>query len=365
MERRHFFERFDWVFVAAVVLILIFGLVVIFSLDQGSDFIFFKKQLIAVVLGLIVFFVVNAMPSRLWYYWSYWLYAIAIILGLLVLVFGSTTRGTTGWIKFVGLGFQPVELMKIFLIFFLARYFSNSLKDIFSWKRLLISGIFSFFLIGLILLQPDLGSAMILVAVWLGLLLLSGVKKSQILILMLAGVVVFVSAWFGLLHDYQKARLLTFVNPTQDVLGSGYNVRQAIISLGSGEIFGRGLTRSFQSQLNFLPEAHTDFIWATLGESFGFVGMLVILILFVAIFYKMLHYLVVNNSIFENLTIAGIVIMFFVQMAINIGMNVGLLPVTGVPLPLVSFGGSHIIVDCLALGVAHRIMRQKSRVQTI
>jgi rod shape determining protein RodA len=212
----------------------------------------------------------------------------------------------------------------------------------------------------LVLLQPDFGSAMVLFSIWLGLVLVSGISIKHLALVGTIGALMFLLGWNFAFKPYQKARIMNFINPLQDIRNTGYNVYQSTIAVGSGGIFGKGVGYGTQSRLNFLPEYKTDFIFAAYAEEWGFVGSLLLLIFFFIIFFKLATYALVADSTFETLFTYGVLIWFFVHVVINIGMNIGIMPVTGIPLPFTSYGGSHLFAECLALGMASG-MRRYSR----
>jgi len=204
-------------------------------------------------------------------------------------------------------------------------------------------------------MQPDMGSALIFLALWIGFLLLSHIRKTQLLILFLILALLATSSWFLILKDYQKERIVTFLNPSSDSLNTGYNVIQSIIAIGSGKILGRGLGLGPQSQLNFLPEQEADFIFAVISEELGFIGSSIVLILFGLIFYRIWLLAKHSSNDFTLYLINGILIILFTQTVINIGMNIGMMPVTGLPLPWVSAGGSSLVINLLLVGILENI----------
>lgn len=346
--------------------LILMGLAAIYSValsQESADFIFVKKQLIAFTIGAIFFFGLAFSNYRFLRGYSVVLYAVGVVLMMAVLIFGTTVRGTTGWFSLFGFSFQPVELMKFFLVIVLARYFAERARRRLGWREILESGLITAAPTGLVLLQPDLGSALVLVGVWAALLLLAGVKKRHLLVIVTVFVTVFVLSWTFLFADYQKARVMTFMNPAEDPLGEGYNVTQAIIAVGSGEWFGRGLGFGSQSQLKFLPEAQTDFIFAVIAEELGFLGVMLILIAFVLLFYRLLRLARLVSDNFSSFLLLGIGSVFFFQFSVNIGMNLGLLPVTGIALPFVSYGGSSLLLMLVMMGVVQSVALRTSEVR--
>ncbi|MBI5467171.1 MAG: rod shape-determining protein RodA, partial [Candidatus Kerfeldbacteria bacterium] len=302
---------------------------------------------------------------RLEYRWLagvHWLlYGLGILSLGLVLLFGHTVNGTRGWFEILGFQLQPVEFVKIIMAVVLAKFFSDRSEHLDEWGTIGLSGLLVGVPVGLIMAQPDLGSAVILVGMWVGVLLAMPVPRRMLLTLAAAGAVVAVISWIGVLQPYQKNRLLNFVSPGRDRLGSGYNVQQAMTAVGSGQWVGRGLGLGPQSQLNFLPERHTDFIFASIAEELGLVGAVTILILFGLLFWRIYRLAQASRDNFSILFATVVAMMFFIQVAINIGMNIGLFPVTGIPLPLISYGGSSLLACLMTVGLLESLaIRQRT-----
>lgn len=344
----------DWLMFSSVFLLVCFGLAEIYSVALGrggTDLLNFKKQIILAIVGFVLLFVLAFSD----YHWlrssSIYFYGISILSLLAVLVLGKTINGTKGWFYLFGLGIQPIEFVKFALILFLARYFSSASIQANPLRHFAITGGGTFILFGLVMLQPDFGSAMLLFALWLIIIILAGPEKKYlvymfVVIFLLAG-----SAWTFYLHDYQKQRILTFLNPSFNPLNQGYNVAQAIIAVGSGGITGRGIGFGSQSQLKFLPESQTDFIFAVVSEELGFFGVILVIIFFFIFFYRCLVSLRRAKNDFSIFFILGVMSLIFIEMFINIAMNIGLLPVVGIALPFISYGGSSIIINLMLVGV--------------
>jgi rod shape determining protein RodA len=249
------------------------------------------------------------------------------------------------------LRFQPVEIAKIIMVIFLASFFAGKKNQLSIVVRTVVSIILIFLPIFLILKQPDFGSAAIILGVWIIMLLISGINKKNLFLLFAIGTLSIGSGWF-MLADYQKDRLVNFVNPERDPQGSGYNVLQSIVAVGSGGLTGKGLGHGSQSQLNFLPEKHTDFIFAVLSEELGFFGAAIIFFLYGVIFYRLRCIAMGARDNFGYLLVSGIMAMIFMQFLVNVGMNIGMMPVTGVPLPLLSYGGSSLVSILASIGIA-------------
>jgi len=355
-------RNFDWWLFAFILILIIFGILIIYSVGMNSETVGstrFYKQIIFAVVGLIILFIISCIDYRLFNNYAYILYGIGIIL-LIAVLFSSPIRGTTGWFNIGFLSFQPVEIAKIFLVIFLARFFSLQAFSMDKIKNIILSGIFTAIYVILVLIQPDLGSALIFIGLWIAFLLLSNVNKKQLLILFLILAIIAVSSWFVILKDYQKERILTFIDPGQDSLKTGYNVLQSIIAVGSGKLYGRGLGLGPQSQLNFLPEQEADFIFAVICEELGFFGALLIIILFTLIFYRIWSIAKNAQDDFTSYLAYGILIIIFIQTMINIGMNIGLMPITGLSLPWISAGGSSLIVNLLLVGLLESMYQHEN-----
>ena len=288
--------------------------------------------------------------------YSYWFYLFALGLLFAVLFVGETIRGTKGWFALPGFQFQPVELTKIFLILVLARFFAYRAYEIKRFQTIILSSVLFAPSFLLVMFQPDLGSAIVLFMIWLGMVLVSGIKKKHLAIIGVILLVVFILAWFFGFKDYQKARIATFLNPASDSLGIGYNVIQSTIAIGSGQIFGRGISLGSQSQLNFLPEAHTDFIFSSLAEALGFLGASLVLFLYGFLFFRVVRKIKSIKGDFAVFLVVGILIYFISQIVLNIAMNMSIAPVVGLPLPLLSYGGSSLVVSMIMLGIISQVL---------
>jgi rod shape determining protein RodA len=257
--------------------------------------------------------------------------------------------------------------MKLGLIIVLAKYFSRRHIEIANIRHIIVSGVYTIIPFVLVLLQPDFGSAMVLISIWFGLVLVSGISKVHLFSVLGIGLIIFLLGWQFIFKPYQKARIMNFVYPLADIRGSGYNAYQSTIAVGSGGLYGKGVGYGTQSRLNFLPEYRTDFIFAAFAEEWGFIGAVILLSFFGIILYKLALYALVADSTFEALFSYGVLIWIFVHMVINIGMNIGIMPVTGIPLPFMSYGGSHLLAECLALGMCagmRRYAREGHKYQT-
>ena len=350
-----FVRKFDWLLFLPALLLGAVGLVAIYSTDLAEEginfFVNFKKQAILLSLGILAVFVISIFNYRQLRGAKNFLFLFGAALLLGVLIFGEKLRGTTGWFVAGPVSFQPVEIAKIFLVVFLADYFSREGRNIFTFADILKSLVAVLIFIVLVLRQPDLGSAIILFAIWLGMLLASRVRKKHILILAISLIVGCILAWFFILAAYQKERIKVFLNPNLDPLGAGYNIKQSVIAIGSGGFLGKGLGFGSQSQLRFLPEAHTDFIFALIAEEMGFLMVLFILLLFALFFWRIITLAQNHRSDFTAYMAIGFLTIFLSETFINIGMNLGLMPVTGLALPFVSLGGSALLSKFFMVGI--------------
>ena len=283
------------------------------------------------------------------------LYFLCILSLLGLFFFASEIRGVRSWYKIGPVSFNPVEFTKIVLIILLAKYFSMRHIEMYRLRHILLSGFYILLPVILIFLQPDLGSVIILIILWTGILIISGIKLRHFLILVLCGLLILALSWSFLLRNYQKERIMSFFAPQIEPLGMGWNQAQAKIAIGSGGIFGQGLGSGSQTRYGFLPEPHTDFIFAAIAEEAGLVGISIMLLLFVILIWRVMKIAITSQSNFPRLFASGLAIVLFSQIFIHIGMNLGILPVIGIPLPLVSYGGSGLIATCIGLGILQSI----------
>lgn len=350
-------RRMDWLMIAISLLLALYGLMMLYGLEvtAGGPLSFFNKQLLFFIsgIGLFGFVAVTRFQHLVSYAW--WQYGLGLALLAAVIFFGQEIRGVKGWFILGPLSFQPVEFVKVLVILFFAKFFSENTQNLTHMRYSIVSIALILPYIGLLMLQPDLGSAFIVGMIWLVMLLFTKIKTKQIMAIVLAIIVTAAASWF-VLADYQKARLTTFMNPELDPQGAGYNIRQAITAVGSGQLLGRGLGLGPQSQLRFLPENKTDFIFSVIAEELGFVGAAILLVLFAILFYRLLRIVNVSQSLFGQFIVIGVIVFIGTQSFMNIAMNLSLFPVTGVPLPLVSQGGSSLWSIFIALGLTQSVL---------
>ncbi|MDP2671549.1 MAG: rod shape-determining protein RodA [bacterium] len=348
--------KIDWLILLPALLLVSLSLLMIFSTSvsqTGTDWSYFTRQLIYALIGLGVFFFFALSDYRVFVRYSFFLYLFLLVLLLVTYLIGVETRGSVRWIDLKFVTIQASEFAKPIMILFLSYLFTRYPPQ--RLRYFLISLFVVLLPLALIFNQPDLGSAAILGFIWFALVFVSGANFFFIFTVILLPLISFPLVW-QFLKDYQKSRLESFLNPTSDPLGRGYNLVQAIIAVGSGQLFGRGLGRGTQSHLNFLPEQKTDFIFATMAEELGFLGVLLLLGLFAFLIHRLLSSLTHLHQTEGSLIIVGVVVTLMTQLFINVGMNLGLLPITGITLPLVSFGGSSLVSVFAMLGLVESVL---------
>ncbi len=354
-----YIRKSDWLLSLIAFFLVAFGLMGIYSTETSeinSNFLNFKKQIVFLVIGfgLMIFF--SLLDYRYLKTYSMVIFGLGIFLLTLVLVSGIVISGTQGWIVLFGdQGFQPVEIAKIVLIIILASFFTRWHAEVSKIRNLAIIFLVAGALIVLVFMQPDFGSAFILMAIFLGLLFMTKIKKTYVITILVILTLLVLVSWSFILQDYQKDRILTFLEPDRDPWGSGYNIKQSIIAVGSGQFFGRGLSLGPQSGLNFLPVQETDFIFAVIAEELGFVGSFLLIGFMILLIYRLFRISRLARDDFGLFIVGGIIIYLFAQSILNIGMNIGVMPIAGVPLPLVSYGGSSLIATFIMLGIAQSI----------
>ena len=347
-------RRIDWILAITVALLTLIGVVAIYTITFPTvGFALARSQLIFAVLGIAIATFITLADYRSLTSLSYILYAIGIILLIAVFFIGSKQFGAARWIDLGFTQLQPSELMKLFLIIVLARLFSRW-QDGLTLSRLAIILVAAAVPTVMVFLQPDLGTASVLGVVTVGFLIF-GRLPWRWWAGLIALTVVCLPLFYASLQPYQKTRIRTFLSPSHDVQGEGYNVRQAAIAIGSGGMFGQGLGQGSQSQLNFLPVAHTDFIFAGLAEATGLIGSFILLLLYFVLFFRTYRLAELAKDSFGTYLALGIVTMLSFQVVVNIGMNIGLLPVTGIPLPYVSYGGTALLLNFISLGILQSI----------
>ena len=341
----------NWMLVVLIFTTAGIGLAMLYSVANGNVNPWMSRQLLRFAIGLTVMFTVAFIDIRVWMRLAYPIYGVALLLLVTVKLMGSIGMGAQRWVDLGAFNLQPSELMKIALVLALARYFhSLSHEDIGRVRWLVVPTIMVLLPAGLVLAEPDLGTATLLLLGGLALFFLAGVRWWKFVIVAAALIGSIPFAW-GELHTYQKARILTFLDPERDPLGAGYHILQSKIALGSGGVWGKGYLLGTQSHLSFLPEKQTDFIFTTLAEEFGLVGGLFLLSLYVAILAYGFAMGMRARSQFARLLALGVTSTFFLYVFINVAMVTGLIPVVGVPLPLISYGGTAMVTILIGFGL--------------
>jgi rod shape determining protein RodA len=351
-----FLKNFDWVLLVAALLLLGFSFAIIFSttfsIAGGSEAL---QQIMFALIGLAGLFVLAKIDYRIFRSFSGVLYLLTLGLLFATKFLGSARLGAQRWIDFGFFQFQPSELAKIFMIIVMAKFFSDNVEQLSRPKTIIKSLIYIGIPIVLVAWQPDLGTALTFGVIWVSMMAVSNIKKSYIFGMTGIGLVSLPIFYEFFLRDYQRQRILTFLNPAADPMGSGWNVNQAMIAIGSGQFWGRGLGHGPQSQLNFVPFKHTDFVFAALAEEMGFIGAFSIILLFGAIMYRALRIAQTARDYFGMYLATGIFATLFFHIFINIGMNLGIMPVTGIPLPLLSSGGTSVVVTLFSIGILESV----------
>ncbi|MBT4857119.1 rod shape-determining protein RodA [Candidatus Uhrbacteria bacterium] len=353
------FQRFDWLLLLATFVLFAFGLAAIYSVElsrETLEFALVKKHAAIFLVSTVVMIVIANFNHLFLRSWGRALYLVGVALMVLVLFFGTELNGTTGWFIVAGVSFQPVEFMKVALAVQLARYFGEHARRRFGWKEIFGSGFLVAAPTVLTIAQPDLGSAILLIGMWMIVMFFAGLRVHHAVIITFAGALLGWVAWMFALADYQRLRLQVFLDPTLDPLGSGYNIAQAKIAIGSGQLFGRGLGFGSQSQLQFLPESQTDFIFAVIAEELGFIGVMVVFAAIGVLLWRMLTAARQARDNFTSFLAIGIFAIFVVQSVVNIGVNLAVLPTTGVALPLVSAGGTSLLISMILIGIVQSIV---------
>ena len=318
------------------------------------------KQLIWLSMSLVVYGILSVLDMRFIRRTSVIMAGYAFLVGILALLLVAThaIMGAKSWFTFGGFSLQPADPGKILFIALIAKYFSRRHMEIGDFRHIVVSGIYAAVPILLILLEPDLGTAAIFIMIWFGTILVSGISKKHLLIVGISGLTLMTFLWFFGLHDYQRARIVTFVNPAADIHGKGYNAYQATVAAGSGQVFGKGIGYGTQSKLKFLPEYETDFIFAAFAEEWGFVGVILVLVLYGLILARLVAIAQRSATNFDSFFTIGVLIMLTSHIFIHAGINLGLLPVTGTTIPFMSYGGSHLLMEFAALGIVTSLARE-------
>ena len=352
----------DWILFFSVILISFFGLITMNSFVGQNTF--FQKQAIWLLISVIAYFVISNIDFKFLRRSQVvvWLYIVSVtMLGVLFSV-GSVFQGAQSWLDLGIFTFQPADFAKLVLVITLAKYFSRRHIEIRYFRHLIVSGVYAFILFLLIFVQPDFGSALIIFFVWFGMVLASGLSKKHLATLFVLGTLTFSALWMFVLADYQKARVMNFIHPLQDIRGTGYNAYQSMISVGSGQLLGKGVGYGTQSRLNFLPEYQTDFVFAAFAEEWGFLGVVLLFGIYLVLIWRILANSLLGATNFESLFGIGVAVMFISHFIVHVGMNIGLMPITGLTLPFMSYGGTNLLISFVSLGI---LMSMKRYARTV
>jgi rod shape determining protein RodA len=362
MRRFMSFRDFDWPLLSMVMLLCVISILEIYSATLHTKYLgFHTKQIYWIAGGIVAMLVFARIDYHKLIDWIPWAYGVCLLFLVAVLAVGHKALGAKRWIKIGPVYFQPSEWVKLVLILVVARYFANLGGRSLTWKEIFKA----FALVGipmlLVLKQPDLGTTLTYMPILIAGLFLGGINFKQAAILITAGVILVAGAWSSgkLLKPYQKQRLTSFINPDNDPKGSGYQIRQSLIAVGSGGIWGKGAAKGTQTQGDFLPIPHADFIFAAFSEEHGFIGAIFVLLLYFSILMRLIQNAQTAADLPGSLIIMGIVAVLTFQIAVNVGMVIGFMPVTGIPLPLMSYGGSSVLFTFLALGVAMNVRMRR------
>jgi rod shape determining protein RodA len=364
-QRQHFasLRGLDPVLLLCALALAVFGLVMIYSATaprleiSGADPMHFvNRQVFALCVGLVAMTVVVLVDYRMLRAWAPVLYGVAVFLLVMTVLTGETVKASRSWIVFGGFQFQPAELAKPALIAMLAALFHERREEALGLRALVEALALASIPMLLILRQPDFGTFMVFVAIVFGVLLVARVRVRYMAALALIGMLsIFGALQLELFEDYQVARLTSFLDPSEDTLGAAYNVNQAQIAIGAGRLTGKGLFAGSQTTLFYVPENHTDFIFTVVGEELGFIGATVLLAVFGLLLWRALRIASLSRDRFGSLLAGGVIAVFGFQIFINIGMSIGIMPVTGLPLPFVSYGGTSLIGSLIMIGLLQSV----------
>lgn len=357
---RTFFSGFDPILVVTATILSLLGLVTMYSYLGDNSY--FNRQVLWIVVALVVMMIASVPDYRFLRTSStgFLAYLASTLLLVLVLFVGEVALGAQRRISFGFFSLQPSDPAKLALIIVLAKYFSKRHIEIAHFRHIIVSGLYAAVIFVLVFIQPDFGSALIIFGIWFGMILVSGISFRHVAFVGILGVVTFGLLWSVALKDYQKERISAFLDPLADRQGAGYNAYQSTIAVGSGQIFGKGVGFGTQSKLQFLPEYETDFIFAAYAEEWGFIGVFVLFLLFGVVLWRILYHALNAPSNFERLFCAGVGVLIVSHFFVHVGMNIGLLPVTGTTIPFLSYGGSHVVTEFLGLGMIMGMQRNNA-----
>jgi rod shape determining protein RodA len=344
-------RKIDWIMFFSAVLISFLGLFTMNSFTGGD--INFIKQSIWLIVSVSVFFGATFIDYRFLkktkVIMVIFAFSFSILMSLFIL--GKVSKGAQSWFDFGAFSFQPSDPIKIALIVLLAKYFSRRHVEIANIRHIFVSGFYTLIIFIPVLFQPDFGSALIIFLIWFGMILVSGVSKKHLLVVFILGAIAFTGLWVGVLKDYQKNRIINFLHPLADIRGAGYNAYQSTIAIGSGQVLGKGIGYGTQSKLKFLPEYKTDFIFSAFAEEWGLIGVFLLFSLFGILIWRIVRISYFGATNFEILFGLGISILLISHFLVNVGMCLGLMPVTGINFPFMSYGGTNLLASFAGLGI--------------
>ena len=373
--KKRFWQNLNIYIPILVLLLSIIGLIMISSAVEinknPENWNFIQKQLIALIVGIVTIIIIQFYDYSLLKEYSDLIYIFTVGVLILLLVIGSEISGGRSWISIGSINFQPSEIAKLVVVIMLANVMSEMKDKLKNFKGIIKSGLYAFIPFILIILQNDLGTALVILFIYLVMLYVAGGNQKimlllfggsfLILVLLLSSHLLFETP-LPFIKEYQLNRLVVFVNPDLDPQGAGYNILQSKIALGSGKVFGKGLFAGTQNQLNFLPEKHTDFIFSVIGEEFGFLGISTVLGLYLLLFWNMIKIAINARDDFGKLVVTGIIALLFFHVFQNSGMTMGVMPITGIPLPFISYGGSAMLSNMIAIGIIININVRKKKI---
>ncbi|MCE5314055.1 MAG: rod shape-determining protein RodA [Armatimonadota bacterium] len=365
VDRRHF-KNFDFSLLALALAIIVFSCVMIYSASRGgaTGTGYVERQIMWAVLGLAAAGLVASIDTGLYHRYAGKLYVFNLLMLLAVLITGHSSKGAQRWIGYGVFKIQPSEFAKIILIIALAVFLVERREQIRSFGVFVSSFLYLSVPMLLVFKQPDLGTSLVLIAIWFTMTFVMGTDIKNILLFVGVGIILVLAAWNipGVMKDYQKKRVITFVDPAADPRGSGYHVTQSRIAIGSGKMTGKGFLKGTQRELHFIPEQHTDFIFTVVGEETGFVGAASLVVLYFAMLWRGLLIMAATEDPTGRAIAAGVIGMFLFHIFVNLGMTIGIMPVTGVPLPMFSYGGSSLMANMMGVGLLEGVSMRRHKI---
>lgn len=350
-----YLKKLDWILIAAAVSLVALGLLSLYSASLvRNDFSLFNRQLVFFAISFATMFAMSFVDWRVFRRDSFVLlalYAAALLLLAGVFIFAPEIRGVKTWYRVGGISFDPIEFMKIILLLLMAKFFSLRHREMYRFSHIFLSGLYAVVPAVLIFFQPNFGSASILILLWLLILFIAGIPMRYVALLACIGFIMGASAWAFLFKEYQKDRIISFIHPQLDPLGAGWSQLQSKIAIGNGGFFGAGIGKGIQTQYGFLSEPQTDFIFSAIGEEFGYIGLLLLFVSFGILLWRILLVSLRAEHNFVRLFSIGFASLILIELTINIGMNIGFLPIVGLPLPFVSYGGSSLFILYAGIGL--------------